>query len=179
MPSRRALVQTSMVAGLVTGLAGLAAFANWQPGTAGWRPKAWPFPRDGWADGQAWRSQGGTEVYVRPKLGFCGNCDTGVVTDEEVDRVTDIDLLDERFTALQPGSPIRIANLAGRARLYRLRMKDGTQRLGEGIAVSNKCDLVVAIVVGNIADESARLAAHQFLESDTVQAWVSKQLEGR
>jgi len=48
---------------------------------------------------------------VRPKLGFCGNCDTGVVTDEEVDRVTDIDLLDERFTPLKEGSHIRITDL--------------------------------------------------------------------
>ena len=58
------------------------------------------------------------EVYVRPKLGFCGNCETGVVTDEEVDRVTDIDLLDERFAPVQEGSRIRIADLSGRARLY-------------------------------------------------------------
>jgi hypothetical protein len=179
MPNRRTLLQTSMAAGLVAGLAGLAASADWRGENAGWRPISWPFPRDGWADGQAWRNSDGVEIYLRPKLGFCGNCDTGVVTDEEVDRVTDIDLLDERFTAVQAGGQIRIATLSGRARLYRLKMKDGSVRLAEGIAVSQKCDLVVAIVVGNVAHEPTRHAAHRFLESDTVQARLAQQLEGR
>ena len=76
-----------------------------------------------------------------------------MVTDEEVDRVTDIDLLDERFAPVQAGSRIRITDLVGRARLYRYKLKDGAQRLAEGIAVAYKCDLVVAVVVGNVADE--------------------------
>ena len=179
MLSRRTLVRTSVAAGLVAGLAGLASSADWRGETTGWRPISWPFPRDGWADGRAWRNESGTEIYLRPKLGFCGNCDTGVVADEEVDRVTDIDLLDERFMAVQAGDQIRVATLSGRTRLYRLKMKDGTQRLAEGIAVSRKCDLVVAIVVGNVADEPTRHAAHQFLESNTVQAWLAQQLDGR
>ena len=119
---------------------------------AGWRPVAWPFPRDGWPPGRAWRRDT-TDVYVRPKLGFCGNCDTGVVTDEEVDRVTDIDLLDERFAPVREGSRIRITDLFGRARLYKYKLKNGAQRFAEGIAVSYKCDLVVAVIVGNVTDE--------------------------
>jgi len=78
-----------------------------------------------------------TDVYgpAQARL-FCGNCDnTGVVTDEEVDRVTDIDLLDERFTPAQEGSRIRITDLVGRARLYRYKLKNGAQRFAEGIAV--------------------------------------------
>ena len=179
MLSRRTLVWTSMAAGLMAGLAGLASSADRRGENTGWRPISWPFPRDGWPDGRAWRGAGGTEVYLRPKLGFCGNCDTGVVADEEVDRVTDIDLLDERFAAVRAGAPVRIAILSGRARLYRLKAKDGTPRLAEAIAVSRKCDLVVAIVVGNVADEPTRHAAHRFLESDTVQVWLAQQLEGR
>jgi hypothetical protein len=179
MLNRRTLVRTSMAAGLVAGLAGLASSADWRGENTGWRPISWPFPRDGWADGRAWRNGDGIEVYVRPKLGFCGNCDTGVVADEEVDRVTDIDLLDERFAAVQAGGPIRIAALAGRARLYRLKMKDGAERLAEAIAVSQKCDLVVAIVVGHVTHEPARHAAHRFLQSNTVQVWLAQQLEGR
>ena len=96
MLSRRTIVQTSLAAGTVAGLAGMAMYANWrlaqEPVADGWWPIAWPFPRDGWPPGRAWRGHD-LEVYVRPKLGFCGNCDTGVVSDEEVDRV--IDLLDE------------------------------------------------------------------------------------
>ena len=177
------LAQTSLAAGLLATLAGVAYVANVPRALGlqdrdGWRPIAWPFPRDAWPPGRAWRS-GGLEVYVRPKLGFCGNCDTGVVTDEEVDRVTDIDLLDERFTAVKAGDRIHVADLVGRARLYRLNMKDGSRRVAEGIAAAYKCDLVVAIVLGDVADETAHHAARRFLESDTVQVWLNDLLEGR
>ena len=100
-------------------------------------------------------------------------------TDDEVDRVTDIDLLDERFAPVQEGSRIRITDLVGRARLYKYKLKNGAQRFAEGIAVAYKCDLVVAVVVGNVADEQERKSAHRFLESNTVQVWVNQQLEGR
>jgi len=102
-----------------------------------------------------------------------------LATDDEVDRVTDIDLLDERFAPAQEGGPIRIAQLQGRARLYRYKLKNGAQRFAEGIAVAYKCDLVVAVIVGNVADEQERKSAHRFLESNTVQVWVNRQLEGR
>jgi hypothetical protein len=98
---------------------------------------------------------------------------------DEVDRVTDIDLLDERFQPVQTGSRIRITDLVGRARLYKYKLKNGAQRFAEGIAVAYKCDLVVAIIVGNVADEQERKSAHRFLESNTVQVWVNQQLEGR
>jgi hypothetical protein len=183
MLKRRTVIQASLAGGLVAVLAGLAEVGKLQVALgptdgAGWRPVSWPFPRDAWPEGRAWRRDG-IEVYVRPKLGFCGNCDTGVVTDDEVDRVTDVDLLDERFAPVQAGNRIRITDLFGRARLYRFKMKNGTQRFAEGIAVSYKCDLVVAVVVGDLADERTRKSAHRFLESNTVQVWVNQQLEGR
>ncbi|HEX9557547.1 MAG TPA: hypothetical protein VF991_13695 [Reyranella sp.] len=184
MLKRRTVIQASLAGGLLAALAGLAEIGKWRTALgptdgAGWRPIDWPFPRDGWPPGRAWRQRDGTEVYVRPKLGFCGNCDTGVVTDEEVDRVTDVDLLDERFAPAQEGRRIRITDLFGRARLYRFKLKNGAQQLAEGIAVSYKCDLIVAVVAGNVADEGIRKSAHRFLESNTVQVWLNQQLEGR
>lgn len=183
MLKRRTVVQASLAAALVVGLAGLAEIGKQRVALgptdgAGWHPIAWPFPRDAWPPGRAWRRDT-TDVYVRPKLGFCGDCDTGVVTDEEVDRVIDIDLLDERFAPVQEGSRVRITDLFGRARLYRYKLKNGAQRFAEGIAVAYKCDLVVAIIVGNVTDEGTRKAAHRFLESNTVQVWVNALLEGR
>jgi hypothetical protein len=182
---RRTVIQAALAASLVVGLGVLAEIARKRVALgptdgAGWRPIEWPFPRDGWPPGRAWRNRDGIEVYVRPKLGFCANCDTGVVTDEEVDRVTDIDLLDERFVPVQDGSRIRITDLLGRARLYRFQTRLGSEEVAEGIAVAYKCDLVVAIVAGDdVSDEAVRKRAHKFLESNTVQVWVNQQLEGR
>jgi len=183
MLKRRAVVQASIAGGLVTITAALAMSTHERmaPGPAddeGWRPVAWPFPRDAWPPGRAWRRDA-LEVYVRPKLGFCGNCDTGVVTDEEVDRVTDIDLLDERFVPAKDGAAIRVGLLPGRARLYRYKLKSGALRHAEGIAVSRKCDLIVAVIVGNLTDEQERGSAYRFLDSNTVQGWINQQLDGR
>jgi hypothetical protein len=181
--SRRTILQTSLAGGLVAGLAGLAAFANFYPiadreeQATGWRRIAWPFPRDAFPPGRAWRRDE-TEVYVRPKLGFCGNCDTGVVEDSEVDGKSDIDLLDDRFAPVRDGKPVQITDLAGRARLYRVG-KNGRERLAEAIAVSYKCDLIVALVVGNVTDDAVTRAAHRFLETNVVQVWLNAALDGK
>jgi hypothetical protein len=179
---RRTIVQTSLAAGLVAGKVALglsedepaASLSKEMP----WRPIAWSFPRDAWPAGRAWR-RGTLEVYVRPKLGFCGNCDTGVVTDEEVDRVTDVDLLDERFEPAKEGLAVRIGDLSGRARLYRYKLIGGGTRHAEGVAVSKKCDLVIAVIVGNLLDERERTAAYRLLKSSVVQDWISQELGGR
>src|SRR5437660_5012041 len=75
-----------------------------------WQEIAWPFPRDGWPSGRAFRCDAATcgtetELYVRPKIGFC-NSDSGVADDDEVDRVADLDLISERFTPLAPGKAV-------------------------------------------------------------------------
>lgn len=185
MPTRLTIVEIVLSALLVVGLFGYSTFVRWYEDWMaeygpGWHQIAWPFGRDAFPPGRAWRN-GDMRVYVRPKLGFCGNCDTGVVDDSEVDRVTDIDLLDSDFVPLAEGSQLHITDLSGRGRIYRLKGKteDGKPRLAEGIAVSLKCDLVVAIVVGKVDDPAVRKEAHQFLESNTVQVWVNKILEGR
>jgi hypothetical protein len=180
---RRTINKLWLGAGMFAGLAGLAVLAEERVALgptdrAGFRPIHWPFPPDAWPPGRAWTGND-LDVYVRLKFDVCSDCETGVVGDEAVDRVVDIDRLDPRFVAAQPGSRIRITDLFGRARLYRHRMHNGATRLAEGIVVSHKCDLLVAIVDGNMADPVTRRMAHRFLESNTVQVWVNKQLEGR
>src|ERR1700743_30203 len=86
-------------------LSGVAAFQHARigpavGGAASWRETAWPFPRDGWPAGRAFRCDssacgGDVELYVRPKIGFC-NCDTGGADDDEGDRVADTRLVDPR-----------------------------------------------------------------------------------
>ena len=180
---RRTVIQLWIGAGLVAGLGGLAWIADRRVSLgptdgAGFHPIPWPFPADTWPAGRAWTGHD-LDVYVRLKLDVCSDCETGVVDDAAVDRAVDIDRLDPRFTAAQPGHPIRITDLLGRARLYGHRMHNGAPRRAEGIVVAYKCDLLVAIVDGNMADERKRRTAHRFLESNTVQVWVNAQLDGR
>lgn len=183
MLSRRTVLHLCLAGALVIALGGFALFANLYPKpdadeqATGWRRIAWPFPRDAFPAGRAWRRDD-VEVYVRPKLGFCGNCETGVVEDSEVDRVSDVDLFDEHFQPIREGHRIHITDLAGRARVYRIR-KDGRERLAQGIAVSYNCDLIVAIVVGNVTDDAVAKAAHRFLETNTVQVWLNAVVDGK
>lgn len=183
MLSRRTIVQASLAGGTVVALAGFAAFAAWFPepdrdeAQTGWRRIRWPFPRDAFPPGRAWRRDD-TVVYVRPKLGFCANCATGVVEDSEVDRVADVDLLDPDFVPVGEGKRIRITDLFGRARLYRVK-KDGRERLAQGLAVSYNCDLIVAVAVGRLDDDAVAKAVRHFLETNTVQVWLNAQLEGK
>src|SRR5450631_700740 len=130
-------------------LAGAAGYDDARSQAEGWREIAWPFPRDGWPAGRAFRCGSEScgdeiEVYVRPKAGFC-NCDTGVADDEEVDRVADLDMMSERFAPLEPGRVIKIAGMRGRIRAYDLNMADGARHSAVGIAVSRRCDLLVAV----------------------------------
>ena len=106
-----------------------------------WREIAWPFPRDGWPAGRAFRCDAAAcgedvELYVRPKIGFC-NCDSGVADDDEVDRVADLDLMSQRFVPIEAGNVIRIAEMSGRSRSYDLAMADGTQRCKVAIQTNN------------------------------------------
>ncbi len=181
--ARRTVLKMYLGAAMVAGLAGLAWLAEERVALGptdgkGFRPIRWPFAPDAWPDGRAWTGND-LDVYVRLKFDVCGDCETGVVSDEAVDRAVDIDRLDPRFAALGPGRRVRVTDLFGRARLYRHRMHNGAPRLAEGIVVAYKCDLLIAIVDGNMADDAQRKMAYRFLESNTVQVWVNKQLEGR
>jgi hypothetical protein len=133
----RKILLTSLVAAACT-LSGVAAYVCARPAAAGWREIAWPFPRDGWPAGRAFRCDaelcgGEVELYVRPKIGFC-NCDSGVADDDEVDRVADLDLISEKFVALEPGNVVEVAGMSGRIRNYSLLMQDGSRHTAAGLA---------------------------------------------
>ena len=101
-------------------------------------------------------------MYVRPKIGFC-NCDRGVADDDEVDRVADLDLMSEHFAPLAPGQVVQIADMPGRIRAYDLKMSDGSRHAAFGIAVSRRCDLLVAVAHGKGAPPELQRAALEFL----------------
>jgi len=164
-------------------VAGAAGFQHARSDIEGWREIAWPFPRDGWPAGRAFRCAtelcgDEIEVYVRPKAGFC-NCDSGVSDDEEVDRVADLDLMSERFAPLAPGGVIRIAGMQGRLRSYDLQMADGSRRAAIGIAVSRRCDLLVAVAQGRGAVSGVQRVALEFLATDAMTKWMTAAMDGR
>jgi hypothetical protein len=148
-----------------------------------WQEIAWPFPRDGWPAGKAFRCGaaacgGEVELYVRPKMGFC-NCDRGVADDDEVDRVADLDLLSEHFAPLAPGDIVRIADMQGRIRAYDLKLPGGLRHTAIGVAVSRRCDLLVAVARGKGDAPEMRRAALDFLATGEMTHWVTAAMEGR
>jgi hypothetical protein len=164
-------------------LSGVAAYVAARPAVAGWREIAWPFPRDGWPAGRAFRCDTALcgeviELYVRPKIGFC-NCDSGVADDDEVDRVADLDLISARFVAIEPGKVVQVAGMPGRIRNYRLEMPDGSQHTAAGLAVSRRCDLLVAVAQGKSEASGLERAALGFLAKGDVTQWMTAALDGR
>jgi hypothetical protein len=176
---RRLLTAVAVAICMLTGFAG---YQHARSDIEGWREIAWPFPRDGWPAGRAFRCATELcgeeiEVYVRPKVGFC-NCYSGVADDDEVDRVADLDLMSERFAALEAGKAIRIAGMPGRMRTYDLRMADGSRHAAVGIAVARRCDLLVAVAQGKgTAPDVQRVALH-FLASGDMGRWMVSAMDG-
>jgi hypothetical protein len=138
-----------------------------------WTEAAWPFPIDQWGQGWACQCKAadcGVEVnlYLRPKIGFC-NCQTGVANDEELDRVSDVDLVGNEGSAFGPGRPIAVHWMKGRSRGYKLGVPSGKSVLS--LAFNERCDVIVATVVA--ADPVAREAAVlEFLNGDLVLNWA-------
>ena len=185
-PRTRRLLLTAFAAAICT-LSGAAGYQFARSPIEGspvkaWREIAWPFPRDGWPAGRAFRCArpmcgDGIELYVRPKIGFC-NCDSGVADDEEVDRVADLDLMSERFVPLEAGRVIRIADMPGRIRAYDLSMSDGARHTAVGIAVSRRCDLLVAVAQGKGTASGVQRVALDFLGSNDMARWMVSAMQG-
>jgi hypothetical protein len=166
------------IAALALGaLSGVPAYETLTP-RPNWQEIAWPFPRDGWPAGRAFRCNaaacgGDIEVYIRPKLGFC-DCTTGVADDDEVDRVADVDLISAHFVPLQAGKAVRVADMPGRLRTYDLNIGDGVPLGAIGIAVSHRCDLLVAAAQGRVDAAAVQRAALELLASAEMARWEKR-----
>jgi len=169
--------------GALSGVAAYQRLARAGGDHVQWQEIAWPFPRDGWPAGRAFRCMSaacgeGSELYVRSKIGFC-NCDTGVADDDEVDRVADLDLISPRFEPRAAGQVVRIAEMSGRARAYELAMADGARHAAIGFALSRRCDLMVAVVQGGAETPTLQRAAHDFLQQHELHQWMMAALDGQ
>src|SRR5262245_23259938 len=174
---------------LAAGLAGAIAVALIAPWPAGkvagdtsdvrplWAEVTWPFPMDQWGTGRAFACKAadcGAEVklYLRAKLGSC-NCTTGVADDDDLDRMSDFELVGDEVSPLGAGRPVKIAWMNGRSRAYAL---TGRNRLGNSVVsvvLNDRCDMIVATVVlphGRAGTIDPRII--EFLSSRPVLHWV-------
>jgi hypothetical protein len=140
-----------------------------------WTQVKWPFLLDQWGIGRAYACKPadcGVEVniYFRPKIGFC-KCETGVDDDEELERVSDNELLAAKSVALGPGRPIEVGWMKGRSRLYEV--SDATHVRLLSIAFNDRCDVIVAVaMLATSAQDTIEPEVIAFLNSDPVLRWV-------
>ncbi len=140
----------------------------------------WPFPRDQWGDGRAFRCAAttcGVEVnlYLRPKIGFC-NCDTGVADEAELDRVGDLELFSQKFFGLTHGDDIRVGWMKGLSRVYQVDIPYAQPRPILAMAFSNECDVMVATVIAPL-DQLPNAERHvlAFLNGEPMLKWARAQ----
>lgn len=140
----------------------------------------WPFPRDMWGDGRAFRCAAadcGVEVslYLRPKIGFC-NCDTGVADEAELDRVADLELFSPKFVGLTHGDDIRVGWMQGLSRIYQVDIPYDRVRPIMAMAFNQNCDVMVATVVAPLEHyPSAERHVLAFLNGEPILKWVRAQ----
>jgi hypothetical protein len=144
---------------------------------ANWTEVPWPFPMDQWGKGKAFTckaSDCGTAVtiYIRAKIGFC-NCATGVADDDELDRISDFELIGNQATAQAPGHPITVAWMNGRSRPFAIAGTMGARTGALSIGFNDHCDAIIATAV--LAPDQTTTVEHavlDFLNSRTVLAWA-------
>ena len=140
----------------------------------------WPFPRDQWGDGRAFRcdaSNCGVEVnlYLRPKIGFC-NCDTGVADEAELDRVSDLELFSQKFFGLTHGDDIQVGWMRGLSRVYQVDIPYAKPRPMLSMAFNQECDVMVATVVAPLEHlPSAERHVLAFLNGKPILQWARTQ----
>jgi hypothetical protein len=140
----------------------------------------WPFPRDQWGDGRAFRCAAadcGVEIslYLRPKIGFC-NCDTGVADAGELDRVADLELFSPKFVGLTNGDNIKVGWMKGLSRIYQVDIPYDKPRPILAMAFNQNCDVMVATVVAPLDHlPSAERHALAFLNGEPILKWARAQ----
>ncbi len=141
-----------------------------------WREVPWPWPRDAWPAGRAFRCEGDAcgprlDLYVRAKLGFC-NCGAGVTDDAEVDGTSDLDMVSARFAPTAPGQFVTLAGLHGHTRPYTI-----ANTRAAGFALASTCDLLVVLALGpNAPTPAARDAIASWTDTPEIRSWINRLL---
>lgn len=142
-----------------------------------WTEVAWPFPLDQWGAGKAFTCRPadcGSEVhvYLRAKLGFC-NCSTGVANDDDLDRMSDFDLVGGEVIPLASGRPVRIGTMNGRDRTYAFASANTLGKSALSVVFNDRCDMVVATaLLPHDRPATIEPAVISFLNSPTILRWA-------
>jgi hypothetical protein len=148
-----------------------------EPSHPVWAEVQWPFPTDEWGKGKAFLCKAadcGAEVnlYIRAKIGFC-NCTTGVSDDDELNRLSDFNLMGERRSDLGPGHPIAVAWMKGRSRSYMVPGSFRPEQSALAVAFNDHCDAIVAtVVVAHDRPAIIEPSVIAFLNSETILRWA-------
>ena len=184
---KRVTIIAAIVAFALGGLVGVVGLFAWPllnrsgvgvtPSHPVWAEAQWPFAMDEWGKGKAFQCKAadcGAEVnlYIRAKIGFC-NCTTGVSDDDELDRLSDFNLMGNKLSVLGPGHPIAVAWMNGRSRSYTVA---GPFRAGQSalaVAFNDHCDAIVAtVVVAHDRPAIIEPSVIEFLNSKTILGWA-------
>jgi hypothetical protein len=135
-----------------------------------WAEVKWPFAVDQWGSGRAYTCRAADcgadlTLYLRAKIGFC-NC-RGIENDEELERVSDLELISDRYSVSGPSRPISVAAMQGRSRPFAVSNSFGSGGDALAIAFHDRCDLVVATAVFRSGRTSeVELAVLRFLNTE-------------
>jgi len=181
-------VAAAFIAGGVIGLLVYAATGLSQSerpvaavGRPAWTEVQWPFAMDQWGRGKAYRCKAAdcgieVNVYIRAKIGFC-NCTTGVADDEELERVSDRELLGDKTVAREPSRAVKVAWMKGRSRVYTGLNYSPKGATALAIAYNDRCDVIVATAVVPGKDPLiVEPAVLDFLNSKPVMSWAERTL---
>lgn len=182
---RLAFLAALAASGVLVALALLSAGSGGKSGSMSraphpvWEEARWPFPADPWGPGLAFRcaaTECGRDavLYVRAKLGFC-NCAAGIADDDDLDRMSDFDLIGSEASPLGDGRPLTVGAMKGRYRAYALNGRPGRTALS--VALNERCDMIIAMAVleqdWTTAAESVVLA---FLSSPTILEFAAEKI---
>ena len=172
------------VAGAIAGYLALAAppaadkvTGDTSAARAIWTEVSWPFPLDQWGTGRAFACKAADcgadlKLYLRAKLGAC-NCAAGVADDEDLDRMSDFDLVGGEVLALGPGRPVAVGSMKGRSRAYTLVARNPPGKTVISVVYNDRCDMIAATTVLP-HDRPAAIEPDviAFLNSATVVRWA-------
>jgi hypothetical protein len=145
---------------------------------ATWIETKWPFLMDQWGEGKSFQCKAedcGAELnlYIRAKIGFCSST-TGIADDDELERLSDFNLMNGRAIALARGHKIEVASMKGRIRAYETINSIHSPTYAFSVVFNNNNDALVATVVLNGGHPLAMepVIIH-FLNGRTIQRWVA------